>query len=163
MNLMYEIKEHHKKVDCVAWAPNGNWIASASNKDHNIRIWDVSLHDDKKRESTRLTNNMVSILKKHTLRISKVQFHTDTILVSASEERSIIIWELIKVARSAQTQYKARVVRKIANGMKFYQEILLTKQRFICRKSNPAEIKIVKFTDLKRDLTEEVLKEDFYK
>jgi len=54
-------------------------------------------------------------------------------------------------------------VRKIANGMKFYQEILLTKERFMCRKSNPAEIKIVKFTDLKRDLTEEVLKEDFYK
>tara|TARA_B110000285_G_C15103922_1_gene606730 strand:- start:622 stop:765 length:144 start_codon:yes stop_codon:yes gene_type:complete len=47
--------------------------------------------------------------------------------------------------------------------MKFYQEILLTKERFICRKSNPAEIKIVKFTDLKRDLTEDVLKEDFYK
>jgi hypothetical protein len=33
----------------------------------------------------------------------------------------------------------------------------------MCRKSNPAEIKIVKFSDLKRDLTEDVLKEDFYK
>ena len=101
MQLIYEIKEHHKKIDCIAWAPNGNWMASASNKDHNIRIWDVSAHDSKVRENTKLTNNLICILKKHTLRISKVQFHTDTILVSASEERSIIIWELTKVQRSA--------------------------------------------------------------
>ena len=103
IQLAYEIKEHQKLVTCVAWAPNGDWIASSSSKDHCIRIWDVSSLENQKRQKLKLENNMVCVLKKHTHMISKIQFYSDTLLVSAGQEHSIIIWELNKVVRNGLT------------------------------------------------------------
>lgn len=58
---------------------------------------------------------------------------------------------------------RSRVIRRIVNT-KFYQEILVTPNRFICRKGNPAnEIKILKFKNLKQDLNEEALSDEYYK
>lgn len=135
-------------VSCVGWAPNGDWIVSCSNKDFTGRVWDVTA-PEKKKNNVKLTNNMICLLKKHTMQITKIQFHTDLLLVSSSQEHSIVLWEISKISRAGQMQYKGRAIRKIANT-KFYQEIIITKERFICRKGNPGgEIKIIKFTDMK--------------
>lgn len=76
--------------------------------------------------------------------------------MSAGQEHSIILWELIKIVRNGMIIYKPRIHRKIPNT-KFYQEIIVTKERFICRKGTPAgEIKIIKFKDIKTDLTAEI-------
>ena len=45
-----------------------------------------------------------------------------------------------------------------------YVEFVITNDRFICRKSYPeAEIKIIKFKDLKREIKQECFSEDFHK
>lgn len=64
---------------------------------------------------------------------------------------------------SGDFTYKSRVVRRICNT-KFYQEIIVTNERFICRKGNPGgEIKIIKFANIKRDLTQEVFTDEYLK
>jgi len=79
VQLTFEIKEHQKMVSCVAWAPNGDWIVSCSGKDFVGRLWDVGM-----KRGTKLVNGMVCTLKKHQAQITKIQFHTDTVLVSSS-------------------------------------------------------------------------------
>lgn len=45
-----------------------------------------------------------------------------------------------------------------------FVEFILTQDRFICRKNHPeAEIKIIKFKDLKRDIKQESFTEDYHK
>lgn len=96
--------------------------------------------------------------------IKKVQFYNDTILISSSLDKTIILWELCtSVNKSNEICIKSRVVRRISST-KFYQEIIVTPERFICRKGNPGnEIKILKFKNIKTDLTEEALSDEYYK
>lgn len=85
-------------------------------------------------------------------------------MVSCSLDKSIIIWELVRTLnKQNENIIKARIVRRIQNT-KFYQEIIITANRFICRKGNPGnEIKIVKFSNLKTELTGELLSDEFQK
>lgn len=40
----------YKTIGCVAWAPNGDWIVSCSNKDKDFtaRVWDVTTSHPKR-------------------------------------------------------------------------------------------------------------------
>lgn len=57
LQLIYEIKEHVKQVSCVAWAPNGHWIVSGSNKDFAGRVWDVSFPHKSKKSGNKQAQN----------------------------------------------------------------------------------------------------------
>lgn len=84
-------------------------------------------------------------------------FHTDQLIVTSGHDKTIILWEIIKVKNQAgDLVYKAKDFRRIKTS-KLYLDIALTKDRFICRKGNPfGEIKIIKFKDFKNDLKQEV-------
>ena len=90
-------------------------------------------------------------------------FHTDTILVSCSHDKSIIFWELIKNKNSkCQDYYVAKDFLKINSPM-YYIDIAVTQNRFICRKGRPeGKIKIIKFKNIK-DLKPEMFTDDYYK
>lgn len=163
LTLTHDIRETHKLVSCICWSPEGNWLASCSN---NIaRIWEVQGPNKKAgQRQYKLTNGMICTLKKHQGTICKIQFHTENLIVTSGLDKSIILWELCSsINKDNEIYLKSRVVRRISNT-KFYQEILITPNRFICRKGNPAnEIKILKFKNLKTDLTEEALSDEYYK
>jgi hypothetical protein len=61
-----------------------------------------------------------------------------------------------------EIQYKGKELRKIKTTNMFV-EFVITQERFICRKSYPeAEIKIIKFKDLKRDIKQETFSEEYH-
>ena len=145
-------------ITCVSWSTSGDWLAVASNKEHFVRIWNTE-DDHHKTQDLKLKNNMICVLKKHTAQILSIQFHTDFTIVTSSQDKSIIIWELIKYiddrTEANIRHFKPSIVRRIPST-KFYLEIKLTKTRLICRKGNPnSEIKVIKFHDLKKDITAE--------
>ena len=149
----------YKTIGCVAWAPNGDWIISCSNKDKDFtaRVWDVTTVNPKRgtndKDIIKLDNQMICALKKHKDKIEKVQFHSNELVVSIDLQKNIIIWEIIKSKNSkGEIVYKGKDVRRIKTSA-MYVEFIMTNDRFICRKSHPVpEIKIIKFTNLKRDL-----------
>lgn len=113
-------------VSCICWSPNGDWFLSCSNKDYIGRLWDVTMNGPSQIKSQihnrnlKLTNGMVCQFKKHQGQICKVLFHTETIIVSCSLDKTIIIWELVRTLnKNNENVMKARVVRRICNT-KFY-------------------------------------------
>jgi hypothetical protein len=96
---------------------------------------------------------MICALKRHKDKIEKVQFHSNELVVSIDLQKNIIIWEITKSKNSkGEIVYKGKDVRRIKTPT-MYVEFIITNDRFICRKSHPIpEIKIIKFTNLKRDL-----------
>jgi hypothetical protein len=107
---------------------------------------------------------MVCILRKHSFRIIKIIFYTDTLLVSCAHDKSIIFWEINKQKLiNGKSIYKAKDFR-IITGTQYFLDIAMTHNRFICRKGPPnAEIKIIKFSDFKKDLKAELFTEDYLK
>lgn len=174
LQLIYEIKEHPKQVSCVAWAPNGHWIVSGSNKDYVGRIWDVSFPHKPKKGSRQagsdaqpevaLQNQMVCVLKKHKFQLIKILFHTSTQLISCSHDKTIILWEILTLKNSkGQLYYKARDFRMI-RSTKHYLDIAITPNRLICRRGNPdGNIKIIKFKNLKTDVKAEMFTDEYFK
>lgn len=174
LQLIYEIKEHPKQVSCVAWAPNGHWIVSGSNKDYVGRIWDVSFpHKSRKgarqaggdgQPDVALQNQMVCTLKKHKFQLIKILFHTSTQLISCSHDKTIVLWEVLTLKNGkGQLYHKARDFRMI-RSTKHYLDIAITQNRLICRRGNPdGNIKIIKFKNLKTDLKPEMFTDEYYK
>ena len=93
---------------------------------------------------------MVAILDKHQDRISKIEFHSDTIVVTASHDKTIIFWELVKsVKTNGDHFYKANEWLKVTVPT-YFLDIVVTENRFICRKGKPnSTIKIIKFRNIK--------------
>ena len=160
--LIYEIKEHIKMIGCVAWAPNGDWIVSCSNKDKTARVWDVT-HPSKvkSRAPVSLNNQMICSMKKHTANIAKIQFHTDSIVVSCGHDKTIIIWEITQsLNKSGEIVYRAKALRTLRTP-KLYVDIQITRNRFLCR-TNEGAIKVILFNNIKKDLRQEYLTEEYY-
>jgi WD40 repeat protein len=148
----------YKTIGCVAWAPNGDWIVSCSNKDKDFtaRVWDVTTNSKTSLENQNATNSntqMICALKKHKDKIEKLEFYSNEILVSIDLQKNIILWEITKSQNAkGETVYKGKDIRRIKTPS-MYVEFTLTQDRFICRKSHPIpEIRIIKFFNIKRDL-----------
>lgn len=94
----------YKTIGCVAWAPNGDWIVSCSNKDKDFtaRVWDVStnLKKTETNNGTGSDNQMICALKKHRDKIEKLEFYSNDIIVSIDLQKNIIIWEIIKTTNA---------------------------------------------------------------
>jgi WD40 repeat protein len=128
-------------MEYVCWAPNGNWLASCSSKDFTCRIWDVSSHHEEAvEERIKLKNQMVCTLERHREKIYKIVFYSDSVVISCSQDKTIIIWEIqairLRNQRESHVQYKAREVRKIKASV-MYVEIAVTSDLFLCRRGNP--------------------------
>ena len=158
----------YKTIGCVAWAPNGDWIVSCSNKDKDFtaRVWDVSTNLKKSdmKDATGSDNQMICALKKHRDKIEKLEFYSNEIIVSIDLQKNIIIWEITKSTNAkGETVYKGKDIRRIKTPS-MYVEFTMTQDRFICRKSHPIpEIRIIKFANIKRDLKQELFSDDFMK
>lgn len=108
-------------VSCICWSPNGDWFLSCSNRDNIGRLWDVTyggnptnFNRQLNTRNLKLTNNQICQFKKHTHPIQKFQFHNETVVVSCSLDKSIIIWELVRTLnKQNENVIKARIVRRI--------------------------------------------------
>ena len=127
-----------------------------------MRIWDVSLPEKKKASKLLLENQMVTIINKHKEKISKVEFCGDTNLISASHDKTIMFWELLKISKpSGEYYYKPNCMLKVVAPL-YFLDIALTSNRLICRKGKPnTTLKVIKFRSLK-DIKAEMFTSDFY-
>lgn len=81
MNHVLIFEGHTEPVTCVAYAPEGQIIASGS-RDNTIRIWNHRTRDS-------------VVLSKHTNYVRCIAFSPDARrLVSGSDDRSLIVWDL---------------------------------------------------------------------
>ncbi|KXS13031.1 WD40 repeat-like protein [Gonapodya prolifera JEL478] len=75
---------HVQEVNCLRWAPDGNWIATCSD-DMTVRIWDPSA-----------TANALRVLQGHTKEVYTVRWNPDTgggrMLASGSFDSTVRIW-----------------------------------------------------------------------
>lgn len=73
-----------------------------------------------------LENQMVCILRKHQNKIIKIEFYSDTVLVSCAHDKTIIFWELIKHTNErGDYYYKAKDFLKVT-APTFYLDIAIT-------------------------------------
>ncbi|ETO30991.1 G-protein beta WD-40 repeats containing protein [Reticulomyxa filosa] len=76
------LQGHFKKVNSVAFSPDGTNIASAS-YDGTVQVWDIS------------SDNAIQILKGHTTCVNDAQFSPDgNTIVSCSEDATIRLWNV---------------------------------------------------------------------
>jgi len=72
---------HHKPITCVAFSPNGRLCATGSD-DYTICVWETE------------SGSKVHTLTGHRGKITSVQFFSDSQLVSAGGDKSLILWDL---------------------------------------------------------------------
>ncbi len=91
--MLWSIDNGHKNgVTCIGLSNNNKFICSGGN-DGEVRIWEIR------------SKEMVSHLKEHIQRVSKVQlFSNDIHLLTSAKDKSILIWDLTKEKRIASYQ-----------------------------------------------------------
>ena len=83
--------------------------------------------------------------------------------MTSSHDKTILFWELVKtpVANGPNYTYVPHTFLKV-QAPTYFLDIILTGNRFICRKGKPnSTIKIIKFRNIK-DLKAEMFSEEFY-
>lgn len=80
-NTVYISMGHSSRIICVAWSPNGKYIASGS-FDKTVMLWDAS------------NGQHIRTYKEHTQRIQALAWSPDSrYIASASNDASIHVWE----------------------------------------------------------------------
>jgi WD40 repeat protein len=70
-------------ITSIEYSPNGKYIASGSDKDNSIKIWDVQ------------TGKLIGTLKGHTSHINDFDFSPNGLaLASAAQDKKLYIWDL---------------------------------------------------------------------
>ncbi|GAB7044553.1 MULTISPECIES: nSTAND1 domain-containing NTPase [Catenuloplanes] len=74
--------EHPGMIIAVAWSPDGRTLATATDVDNTVRLWDVR------------TGTLTAQLTGHVNLINSIAFHTPTLLVTASADNTAGVWNL---------------------------------------------------------------------
>jgi WD40 repeat protein len=79
--LLHELRGHADQITCVAFSPDGKWLATGS-EDKNLKIWDVE------------TGRELLTYRGHPMRVQHVLFRPDgKRLVSVSLDGTLKIWD----------------------------------------------------------------------
>lgn len=78
---------HRSAVWDVAFSPNGQWLASASS-DRRIHLWHLTPNDRGE------VGTLLTILNGHTDSVQQVAFADNETLLSSSNDRTTLIWDL---------------------------------------------------------------------
>jgi WD40 repeat protein len=84
--VLYSLIGHSQAVNTLAFSPDGQQLASGSS-DRSVKLWDVA------------TGKLLATLTGHKLKITTVAFNTVGLLVSASADSTIGIWQNNKMSR----------------------------------------------------------------
>ncbi|KPP80003.1 katanin p80 WD40 repeat-containing subunit B1-like [Scleropages formosus] len=81
---VFRYKGHTQAVRCLAFSPDGKWLASSSD-DSTIKLWDLT------------AGKMITEFTAHTGAVNIIQFHpNEYLLASGSSDRTIKLWDLEK-------------------------------------------------------------------
>lgn len=89
--IVKSFKGHDKDVLCLAYSPDGNYLASGS-KDNSIRLWDMK------------TKKIIKVLKGHKDNVNSIVFSPDgKYIVSGSDDETIKVWDILDLLPALKT------------------------------------------------------------
>ncbi|KAI8989370.1 WD40-repeat-containing domain protein [Pilobolus umbonatus] len=85
---VHNIHAHGAEVNCVAFAPNSEWILATGSGDKTAALWDL-----------RNLKSPLHSLRAHQSEILQLAWspHHDGVLATASSDRRILVWDLSKI------------------------------------------------------------------
>jgi WD40 repeat protein len=103
------LEGHEAGVNCVAFSPDGNLIASGSD-DQTVRVWEAG------------TGKEMMTLERHKSSVSSLAFSSDgQKIISGSEDGTIVIWEFLigDITQIAGEESRVNCIRVLPEGNAF--------------------------------------------
>ncbi|KAL7280370.1 hypothetical protein ACG7TL_005295 [Trametes sanguinea] len=91
-------QRHSRGACCVAWCHDGALAASGSSKDRTVALWDVASPEE------------YTLLSSHTSSVTAVAFAPDGTLLSASTDKTCVIWDTRSKSLVRTLQHDNRVL-----------------------------------------------------
>ena len=89
-------------ITLIDYSPNGRYIASVSDKDNTIKVWDVQ------------TSKLIGTLKGHNARINDLSFHpSGDFIASVAKDKKLYVWDL-SVWKVKDSLDHDRPIKKVA-------------------------------------------------
>ncbi|KAI8640109.1 WD40-repeat-containing domain protein [Parasitella parasitica] len=85
---IHDIQAHEAEVNCVAFAPDNEWVLATGSGDKTAALWDL-----------RNLKQPIHSLRAHQSEILQLAWspHHDAVLATASSDRRILVWDLSKI------------------------------------------------------------------